>query len=342
MKLLNFNEFVDHVNESREIELLTESFNSSILQRLTNNTSGGIGKKFFDTLSKMGIAASNVTNNDITTIAPADAAKYTAAHPNQILIYYSTTEKPNPHVSSDGKYQYGNIKADTVLAVVKGKTYLGLAYDRWASKSGGKAEYKIVAATDAGTTLGISDKSAKGYGSSGLNTLKKMADVADVVYAINPDTVPSSNQTREDRKESRQGAIAFKDDKQFKAENISRYEAILRDRASNDDIDKMISDAIDILTTQIKDAISSKAKTEYGDVLIGVNPKGRQVKMSDAGHLMSSILRDYGTYASAKNDEEASEKRHGEVDRYYRNRSAEAAKAIKDNFNKIKNMNYAW
>jgi hypothetical protein len=64
--------------------------------------------------------------------------------------------------------------------------------------------------------------------------------------------------------------------------------------------------------------------------------------MSDAGHLMSTILRDYGTYASAKNDEAASEQRHGEIDKYYRNRSAEAAKAIKDGLNKIKNLNYAW
>lgn len=342
MKLLNFNEFVDHVNESREIELLTESFNSSILQRLTNNTSGGIGKKFFDTLSKMGVAASNITNNDITTIAPADAAKYTAANPNQILIYYSSADKPNPHVSSDGKYQYGTIKGDTVLAVVKGKTYMGLAYDRWASKSGGKAEYKIVSANDAGTTLGLSDKNAKGYGSSGLNTLKKMADVADVVYVINPDTVPSSNQTREDRKESKAGAAAFKDDKQFRSENQSRYTAILQDRASKDDIDQIVQDAIDELSNQIKDAIASKAKTVYGDVLIGQDPKGRDVKMSDAGNLMSNILRDYGYYASAKNDAETSAARHGEQDKYYINRAAGYAKSIKDYYNKVKAKNYAW
>ena len=342
MKLLNFNEFVDHVNESREIELLTEAFNSTILQRLTNNTKGGIGKSFFDTLSKMGIAASNITNNDITTISPADAAKYTAANPNQILIYYSTSDKPNPHVTSDGRYYYGTIKGDTVLAVVKGKTYMGLAYDRWASKSGGKAEYKIVPSTDAGTVLGISDKSGKGYGSSGLNTLKKMADVADVVYAINPDTVPSSTQTREDRKESKAGAAAFKDDKQFKSENQSRYNAILQDRASKDDIDQIVQDSIEELTKQIKDAIASKAKSVYGDILIGLDPKGREVKMSDASNLMSNIIRDYGYYASAKNDAEISAQRHNEIDKYHINRAAGYAKSIKDQYTKVKTKNYAW
>lgn len=340
MKLLNFNEFITHLNESQE--LLLEAFNSSILQSVvTKQRQGGIDKKFFDVLSKIGVAASEVTNLDITTLAPADAAKFAAANPNQILIYYSTTEKENPYCSKDGKYYYGTIKADVPLAVVKGKLFMGLSYDRWASK-GGKAEYKLVAGTDAGTSLGLDNKQSSGYGSSGINTLKKMADISDVVYAINPDTVPSSKALKAERSESRAGAAAYKSDKDFKADNQSRYEAILRDRASNEDIDKMVGDAIDTLTQQIKDAIAKGAKTSYGDVLIGLNPKGREVKMSDAGHLMSTLLRDYGTYASAKNDEIASEQRHGEVDKYYRNRSAEAAKAIKDGLNKIKNLNYAW
>ena len=341
MKLLNFNEFITHLNESQE--LLLEDFNSSILQNIvTKQRQGGIDKKFFDMLSKnYGIAPSEVTNLDINIVEPADAAKYAAANPNQILIYYSTTEKENPYCSKDGKYYYGTIKADVPLAIVKGKLFMGLAYDRWASK-GGKAEYKLVPGTDASVSLGLDNKLSSGYGSSGINTLKKMADISDVVYAINPDTVPSSTQKRADRKESKQGASAFIDDKQFKAENKSRYEAILRDRAANDDIDGLVSAAIDELTAQIKAAVDKKAMTQYGDILVGTSPKGREVKIGDAGSHMSSILQDYGYYASAKNDEAKSEKRFGEVDKYYRNRSAEYAKAIKDAYNKIKTLNYAW
>jgi len=340
MKLLNFNEFVTHLNESQE--LLLEAFNSSILQSLvTKQRDGGIDKKFFDCLSKMGIAASEVTNLDINQVQPADAAKYAAANPNQILIYYSTTEKPNPYVSPDGKYYYGTIKADVPLAVVKGKLFMGLAYDRWASK-GGKAEYKIVPGADAGTSLGLGNKDSRGYGSSGINTLKKMADISDIVYAINPDTVPSSKSLRNERTESRQGAVAFKSDKDFKKENESRYQAILRDRASKDDIDALVASAIDELTQQIKDAVERKDITQYGDILIGKNPKGREVKIGDAGSIMSSILRDYGSYAAAKNDEVKSKERWGEDDTYYRDRSAGYAKAIKDSCNKIKTLNYAW
>ena len=341
MKLLNYNEFLDHVNESKEINefnLIVEAFNSTILQRLTQNPKGGIGKRFFDTLSKMGISASDVTNFDIQTIAPADAAKWTAANPSDILIYYSNTEKPNPYAGKDTWRDQKIVLADTVLAVVKGKTYMGLSYDRYASKQG-KAEYKMIQASG-NDAIGV-DKSTGSYG-SGLNTLKKMAEVADVVYVINPATVPSSAQLRADRKESRDGAIAFKSDKDFKSENQSRYNAILQDRASKDDIDGLVQGAIDELTTQIKDAIASKAKSEYGDILIGTNPKGRMVRLSDAGNLMSQILRDYGYYASAVKDADESAKRHGEVDNYYKNRAAGYAKTIKDYVTKVKTMNYAW
>lgn len=341
MKLLNFNEFVDHVNEQKEINefgLILESFNSSIIRTLASNPKGGIGKRFFDTLSKqMGVAASDITNLDITTITPAEAAKWTSANPNHILVLYSNTAKPNPFAGKDAWGDERTIPANTVLAIIKGKLYMGLSYDRWASKNG-KAEYKIVPSAD--SSLGI-NKERNSYG-SGLNTLKKMAEVADIVYVIDPSTVPSSTQLRIERKEAKAGASAFIDDKQFKQENQSRYEAILRDRASNTDIDKLVQDAIDELTTQIKDAMANKSKSQYGDVLIGLSPKGREIKMSDAGNLMNQILRDYGYYATALNNAEESAKRHGEVDNYYANSAKQYAKTLKDHYNKIKAKNYAW
>jgi hypothetical protein len=317
---------------------LTEAFNSSIIRKLTSNTKGGIGKKFFDTLSKIGIAASEITNLDIQTITPSEASKWTSANPQDILIYYSNTEKSNPYAGKDTWRDQKIVPADTVLAVVKGKYYMGLEYDRWASK-GGKAEYKLVQA-GGNDSIGI-DKHKNSYG-SGLNTLKKMAEVSDVVYVINPNTVPSSKDLRDERKESKAGAAAFKDDKQFKTENQSRYQAILQDRASKDDIDKLVQDAIDELTNQIKDGIISKAKTQYGDILIGVDPKGREIKMSDAGNLMNNIIRDYGYYATAKNNSAESESRHGERDNYYEKQAASYAKNIKDYLNKVKSKNYAW
>ena len=338
MIMKNLQTFEDFLNESYyNTELILEAFNSSILQDLTQNKKGGLGKEFYDTLSKMGVASSEITNLDILTIEPKDAEKYTKANPNAVLIYFSREEKENPFTSD---YWYKKIQGNTVLAVVKGKLYMGLDYDRWASKKPGKAVYKLVAG-GGGKSLGMSDKSNSKYG-SGLNTLKKMAEVTDVVYVIDLNTIPSSVALRTERSESKKGAAAFIDDKQFKQENMSRYESILRDRAANDDIDKIVKEAIDKLTDQIKAGLGSGKKGSYGDLLIGESPKGRPVTMADATRLMERILSTYGTYAQYIDSAKTSKERHGHEDSYYERESKSKAKEIKDNSNKIDTLNYAW
>lgn len=335
----NLQTFEDFLNESYfNTDFILEAFNSSILQRITNAKEGAIGKAFYDTLSKMGIAASEITNLDMSVLTPEEAERHAKTNINDILIYYSEKLKPNPF-SED--YQYREIAADAVLAVVKGKLFMGLQYDRWAK--GSKAEYKIVPAGDQSKELGLKDKSGSKYG-SGITTLKKIAAISDIVYVINSDMVAAhrTQELRGDRKEAKQGAVSFINDKQFKQENMSRYEAILKERASNTNIDKLVSDAIDLLTTQIKDAIAKGVKTKYGDILIGNDPKGREIKMSDAGNMMSSILSDYGRYAELTNSAIESGERWGERDNYYESQSKTYAKGIMDRFKKIKDLNYAW
>jgi hypothetical protein len=332
MRLLNFKQFVDGLNESA---LITEAFNSTIMQKITSNKTNGLGKQFYGALSKLGIAASEITNADITPATPQEALDLAKENPNLILIFYSSTEKDNPY--SD-YWNYKKIQADVVMAVVKGKSYMGLSYDKWASKKGGKSEY-ILTAADNG--LGIDDKSKSKYG-SGLNTLKKMASVCDIVYVIDPDKVASSKELRANRVEARKGAIAFVDDKDFKAQNKSRYEAILATRASLEDIDKMVSDAIDTLTEQIKKAIAEGKKGSYGEILIGTDKKGREIRMSDAGNTMSHLLSDYSRWANDKEQARASKEKWGEIDNYYEKSSMQHAKEIKDRVRKIEDLNYAW
>ena len=338
-EILKFEDFVFE-SELANHELIVEAFNSSVLQRITNAKEGGIGKAFYDTLSKMGIAASEITNLDISTLTPAEAEKHAKTNLNDILVYYSETEKKNPF-SDD--YEYRTIKGDAVLALVKGKLFMGLKYDRWASK-GGKAEYTFVPANEGNVKeLGLKDKSGGKYG-SGITSLKRIAEVSDVVYVINADMVAAHRtaELRGGRKEAKQGAAAFKDDKQFKQENMSRYEAILKERASNTDIDKTVADAIDLLSTQIKDAIGKGAKTSYGEVLIGTDAKGREIRMSDASNMMSNILSDYGRYAQSSNDAIKSREQWKERDNYYEEQAKSFAKSITDRFKKIKDLNYAW
>jgi hypothetical protein len=342
-KLRNFDEYLSHVNETKENELfndmLSEGFDSSILQSIVSNKRNGIGKKFFDVLSKQGIAASNITNLDMKIIPTADASRYTKQNPNEILIYYSNSEKPNPFAGRDVWRDLRVIQADIVLAVVKGKNFQGLDYDRYASKGSGPAQYKIVAAKGM-DSIGI-DKKTGNYG-SGLNTLKKIAEVTDIVYAINPSTVASSTDKRLSRKESKEGATAFINDKEFKKANQARYNEILQNSAAKSDLDSMVQEAINELTEQIKTGLSKKIKGKYGDFIIGYNPKKREVRMQDATNLMNNILSDFNRYTTDMKDSAESERRHGDLDSYYLSSAKKYAKSVKDYCAKIPTLNYAW
>jgi len=312
--------------------LITEAFNSSILQNLTKGRSD-LNKKFFDALSKMGIAASDIEDDQIIELTPDDAKKYTKQNPSAILIYYSTTEKPNPFAGSGAWSDSKTTPAATPLAIVKDKLFMGLKFDRWSKST--KPEYSMVPMKSAGSSVGV-DKSGGTYG-SGLTTLDKMAAVSDVVYAIDPTRVPSSSSTRSGRSSARSGAAAYISDKDFKAQNKARYDAILADKASKLPIDKEVGEAIDILTSHIKDAISLGAKTRYGEILIGTDPKGREIKISDASNIMRNLLDDFGRYVDYVNQSSTEEGR-----RYYEAESKKYAKSITDRLRKIKNKDYAW
>ena len=310
--------------------LINEAFASSILQNLTAGKSD-LNKKFFDALSRMGIAASDIEDDQIIELKTSDAKKYTKQNPNSILIYYSTTEKPNPFAGSGAWSSSKTIPGDMPLAVVKDKIYMGLKYDRYSR--GSKPEYSLV--QNPGGTIGI-DKAGGTYG-SGLTTLDKIAAVSDIVYVIDPTVIPSSSAKRAERKQSRSGATAYVSDKDFKAQNKARYDVILADRASKLPLDKEVGEAIDILASHIKDAISSGAKTRYGEILIGTDPKGREIKMSDASSIMRNLLDDFGRYVdyTNKSAEEGSS-------RYYEAESKQYAKSVSDRLRKIKNKDYAW
>jgi hypothetical protein len=327
--------FTEFINESLQ---LNEAFKSSILSDLTANKKGALGKEFFSTLSSMGIAASEITDLHITQVSPAEGARITKANPNAILVYFSTTEKINPYAGANS-YGVKRIEANVPLAIVKGGKYMGLAYDRWASKNG-KAEYKLVPMADAGKPLGGIEKTGGTYG-SGLTSLKKMAEMSDVVYVIDPSNVPSSTDLRHLRKEEKSGATAFINDKDFKKANFARYQEILKERAANDDVDKLVADAIESLTTQIKDGFNRKETDGYGAILIGKSPKGRDVKLTDATHLMNQILNDYSRYVEYMNSVKVEKERFGRSS-YYEDASKEQAKSIKDRVKKIEKFDYAW
>jgi hypothetical protein len=141
-----------------------------------------------------------------------------------------------------------------------------------------------------------------------------------------------------------QGATAFKTDKEFKDANMARYNQILTAKAMELPLDKIVLDAIDTLSTHIKDAVAAGKMSKYNELLIGTDNKGRDVKVSDAANLMRNILDDYSRYCNYLSTAEEETKRYGSniSDSYYKREAANYAKNVTDRIAKIENKNYAW
>jgi hypothetical protein len=151
----------------------------------------------------------------------------------------------------------------------------------------------------------------------------------------------STQNLKDERDAARKGATAFMNDKEFKAENKARYNDILATKASSMPMDSVVSGAIDTLSLQIKNAIAKGEKGRYGDLLIGLDPRGKEVKLSDASNLMRNILDTYSRYVGdVANDEK--EKAAGYTGNYYAGSLKNHAKDIQDNVKKIDTLSYGW
>jgi RNA polymerase-binding transcription factor DksA len=106
-------------------------------------------------------------------------------------------------------------------------------------------------------------------------------------------------------------------------------------------IDQVVLDAIDALSNQIKDALTKGEKGKYGDMLIGLDPRGKEVKIGDASNLMRNILDEYNRYVQAVASDEK-EKAAGYDTNYYERELTQYAKNISDYTKKIETKSYGW
>lgn len=123
---------------------------------------------------------------------------------------------------------------------------------------------------------------------------------------------------------------------------MKRYQEILANKAASLPLDKMVADAIETLTNQIKDGLAKGEKGKYGDVIIGRKANGSEAKMRDAANHMSNILDDYNRYVSYIAQAEESKERYGETESYYERESKTYAKYVKDKINQIESFDYVW
>lgn len=334
----SFSEFVNSLNESTET--LNEAFASAKLASILtggNKMDKDLPKAFYN-MSK--IALDKVQDVDIIEMDPATAKKEKRA--NAIYMYFTTNAKENPYAGKSAWREEKEIPANTLLAITNGQNdWMATEWQR--SYSRDKNATRTLKVGKREDAAGFK-KSGRGEYNSGISSMKQVAELADRAYVLDLDVLRARYSTvakRDERSAAKKGAIAFKNDKEFKAENMDRYNAIIANRAAKMPIDKLVGDAIDTISNQIKEALAKGEKGRYGEILVGRSSKGREAKLRDAANHMQNILDDFQRYVNDTNQAEI-EKKAGYDGNYYAGRVKQSAKEITDKIKQIDTFGYAW
>ena len=328
---------------------LNEALGSSLLASvLMSNKEGKYGKENLKSLAGgfyqlAKVALDKVGDEDM--VISNDPTKVFKEHggSKHILFFISDTEKDNPYCPYDAGY--GSLKTvpggGLLIAAMSGDR--DFYTNDWSRYSQNRA-FKKDGKKGKDDQVGVSHK-YRGWSGTGLNNGKRIAEVSDRVLVINLDLIRqkySTDQLRAARAEAKSGAIAFTNDKDFKKANNDRYHQILSTKAATMPLDKMVADAIDMLTDQIKAGLASGEKTRYDEIKIGQSAKGKEVKLRDASNHMSNILDDYSRYCDYVRQEEESEKRFGSSESWYGREIKNYALSLKEKIAKIEGFDYAW
>ena len=334
----SFSEFVNSLNESTES--LNEAFAS---QKLASLLTGGahmdkdLPKAFYQ-MSKLKL--DQIQDVDIIEMDPLSAKKEKRA--NAVYFYFTTNEKENPYAGKSAWRDERQIPANTLLAITNGTNeWMATAWQRSYSRDKNATRTLKVTKRDDGAGF---KKSSRGEYNSGISSLKQVAELADRAYVLDLDILKarySATAQRDERAAAKKGAIAFKNDKDFKAENLARYNEIIANKASKLPIDKIVKDAIDTMSEQIKDALVKGEKGRYGDIIVGTSDKGREAKLRDAASHMQNILDDYQRYVNYVKQAEEEEKA-GYGSSYYSREVKNYAKNVTDKVKQIEGFSYAW
>lgn len=335
----SFSEFVSSLNEAKES--LNEAFASAKLASIligANKMDKDLPHAFYN-MSK--IALDKIQDVDIIEMDPQTAKKEKRA--NAVYLYFTTNEKKNPYAGESAWSAEKNIPANTLLAITDGSNeWMATEWQR--SYTRDKKEFRTLKTTKRDDSAGFEKSGASNKYGSGISSMKQVAELADRAYCLDLNILKARYSTtaqREERSAAKKGAIAFKNDKEFKAENMKRYNEILATKAAAMPMDKIVLDSIDTLTNQIKNALVKGEKGQYGDILIGLDQRGKEVKLNDASNLMRNIIDEYSRYCGSVAQNEA-EKAAGYTSNYYDGAMKQQAKNITDYVKKIETKSYGW
>jgi hypothetical protein len=323
--------WLQYIKES----VINEAFKSAKLASIltgANQMPKDLASAFYG-MSKL--ALDQIEDVDIIEMDPQTAKK--EKRNSAVYLYFTTNEKENTFARGTSNII---IPANTLLAITDGKNeWMNTA---WSGYKG--ARYQTLSVTKRDDSAGIQKSSANTGWGTGISSMKQVVELADRAYCLDLDVLRARYSTankRAERTEARKGATAFKNDKDFKAENMARYHNILANRAAEMPIDREVQEAIDIVAQQIKEAVGAGKKTKYNDILVGLSPNNKEITLKDASNITSGLLDDFGRYVEYTNNTEK-EKEAGYAGDYYSRKVKEYAKRIMDKIKKIKDLDYAW
>lgn len=353
----SFDVFSSMLNEQKELEkfeIIEEAFSSKLLRDAFTNTNRWSNEKSVDArlarafYQSAKIALDKVQDEDISIMDPADAYKLEKKGSNRtktVTIYVSDRQKDNPYddylptqkdIRDGYKTQAQQIPGNGfILAVTDGNNnFLGVA--GWGGADGlkktSKSRYKSV------DSYGIS-KQYKGYGSYGLYNVKRISEVADRALVFNIDALQLKYSTFDvttARKESKKGAAAFKSDKEFRKENQNRYYEILKQRATETDVDAIVQEIIEIMNNAVSAGLAAGETGNWGNIMV----PGTKYSIGEASRVTSNTLDKYERYIDYKKKVAEWEKETGGKaeagSSYYEEEAASYAKKINDIYKSVK------
>ena len=287
------------------------------------------------------IALDKIQDVDIIEMDPATARKEKRA--NAIYMYFTTNAKENPYAGKSAWREDREIPANTLLAITNGQNeWMATEWQR--SYSRDKNATRVLKTTKRDDSAGIAKSGARSEYGSGISSMKQVAELADRAYCLDLDILRARYSTtaqRDERAAAKKGAIAFQNDKDFKAENLARYTEILRNKASKLPIDEIVKDAIETMSEQIKAALVKGEQGRYGDIIVGTSNKGKEAKLNDAANHMKNILDDYQRYVNYVKQAEEEEKA-GYGSSYYEREVKNYAQYVMAKVKQIESFGYAW
>jgi len=239
-----------------------------------------------------------------------------------MAFYVINQDVPNPFASSRGWAYDNTLRGPAVLAVTINNKI------QYYGRDGGigmkqKATYRRSASDPVGK------------GSYGTLMVKKLKQLADVVYVFDLDSYRGGTTAlKSKRAELKLGKDTFKDAKAWKQANLRRYQDIIQARiGGRDQVDGMVAKIVKMSNEIVEKAMALPKTGRYGQIMATVN--NNEVELENVTKAMSKSLYYYGEYIQLQNDaEKAKDDQYSK--KYSEDRMKQKAGDIKKILNKFK------